>query len=333
MKKFLSSALGVILFSSAFNISAQNNVSLEIVHALNTSEFAMNTQAETPEGVKFDLNRLEYYISEISLTHDGGVVTDIQNLWALVNANDNTVIDLGSLDVTEIENIKFSIGVDPEHNHLDPSTYGPSHPLAHKNPSMHWGWTAGYRFVAIEGNGGEQLNQLFEIHALGDGNYFDINIAVSATAENGALNAVIYGDYCKALAGIDVSTGIISHGEVGESIDLLENFRDFVYSTSSPIDTTDTASNEEPNGISEVASGLEFQLYPNPAVNGSTIVSSSSLSPQSIVVFDLTGKQLITETLNAGKQLNINNLESGVYFVRVNDLVSNEVLVKKLSVQ
>lgn len=333
MKKFLSSALGVILFSSAFNISAQNNVSLEIVHALNTSEFAMNTQAETPEGVKFDLNRLEYYISEISLTHDGGVVTDIQNLWALVNANDNTVIDLGSLDVTEIENIKFSIGVDPEHNHLDPSTYGPSHPLAHKNPSMHWGWTAGYRFVAIEGNGGEQLNQLFEIHALGDGNYFDINIAVSATAENGALNAVIYGDYCKALAGIDVSTGVISHGEVGEAVELLENFRDLVFTTTSPIDTT-AEEEEEPNGISELASGFDFQHYPNPSVDGNTMLNTSSSSTLNITVFDLTGKQVYNAQLDGGNQaLNISSLESGVYFVRVNDLVTNEMMVKKLSVQ
>ena len=66
---------------------------------------------------------------------------------------------------------------------------------------------------------------------------------------------------------------------------------------------------------------------------GHDFINALTNSPQSIVVFDLTGKQLITETLNAGKQLNINNLESGVYFVRVNDLVSNEVLVKKLSVQ
>ena len=64
------------------------------------------------------------------------------------------------------------------------------------------------------------------------------------------------------------------------------------------------------------------------------MLTSISSSPLNVVVFDLTGKQVHTEQLNNGSQaLSINSLESGVYFVKVKDLNSNEVIVKKLSVQ
>ena len=91
---------------------------------------------------------------------------------------------------------------------------------------------------------------------------------------------------------------------------------------------------EEPNAISELASGLDFQLYPNPSVDGNTMLSSSSSSPLNVTVFDLTGKQVHRAHLDSGNQtLNISSLESGVYFVRVNDLATNKMMVKKLSVQ
>jgi len=331
MKKYLLSSFCMMLISSTISLNAQNNVSLEIVHALGEKSFGLNQESQTPEGVKFNVNRLEYYMSEITLVHDGGQETIVEDLWALVRANYNTIVELGALNVTEIEGLRFSIGVDSAHNHLDPSSYSQFHPLANQNPSMHWGWAAGYRFVALEGMGGEQLDQTYEIHALGDDYYFEVELAVSATAENGELNTVIYGDYNQAMTGIDVSSGVITHGEFGEAIVLLENFRDLVFTTTSPIDST---IEEEPNGISELTSSLDFQLFPNPAIDGSTMLTSISSSPLNVVVFDLTGKQVHTEQLNNGSQaLSINSLESGVYFVKVKDLNSNEVIVKKLSVQ
>ena len=333
MKKIILSALSLLLILGTLSLNAQNNVSLEIVHALGTKAFAFGTESETPESVQFDLHRLEYYMSEITLVHDGGQEIIVPDVWVLANASESSLIDLGSLSIDELEGLRFSIGVDPEHNNLDPSTYDPSHPLAHKNPSMHWGWTAGYRFVAMEGNGGPQFDQLFEIHALGNKNYFEVDIPITMSADNGELNPVIYGNYSNALAGINVSSGVISHGEVGEAEELLENFRDLVFTTTSPVDTT-LEEEEEPNAISELASGLDFQLYPNPSVDGNTMLSSSSSSPLNVTVFDLTGKQVHRAHLDSGNQtLNISSLESGVYFVRVNDLATNKMMVKKLSVQ
>lgn len=332
MKKLILPLISLLLVSTIAPLNAQNDVRLEIVHALGTSPFAFNEAATTTGGVTFDVKRLEYYISEITLVHDGGQEIVVPNVWALANASQNTVIELGSQNVTALEGLRFSIGVDPAHNNLDPSTYAPSHPLAHKNPSMHWGWTAGYRFVAMEGNGGAQLSQLFEIHALGNKNYFEVDLPISVTAENGEVLPVIYGNYSNALTGIDVSAGVITHGENDEAVDLLENFRDLVFTTISPIDTTEVI--EEPNGISEATTKLDFQIFPNPSHNGNATLDVQSSSPLEINVYDLTGKQVLAQTLNSNTNvLKISQLESGVYFVRVNDLSTNEVMVKKLSVQ
>ena len=77
--------------------------------------------------------------------------TAIPNKWVLVNASEATEVDLGSHDVTNVEAVHFHIGVDSSVNHSDPASYPMGHPLAPVFPSMHWGWAAGYRFVAIEG--------------------------------------------------------------------------------------------------------------------------------------------------------------------------------------
>jgi len=331
MKKLIPILLSSFLIVSALEIQAQNNVSLEIVHALGDQIFELNKQSETPEGVKFKADRLEYYISEITLIHDGGQETMVEDLWVLVRANLITSVDLGNLDVTELEGLRFSIGVDSDHNHLDPSTYNQFHPLANQNPSMHWGWAAGYRFVALEGMGGEQLDQTYEIHALGDDYYFDVELDISDSAENGELDIVVYGEYTQALSGIDVSNGVITHGDFGEAITLLENFRDLVFRTTSPIDTMVV---EEPSGLSETAPRLDFQIFPNPTLDGNAILTFTASYALDVRVFDLTGKQVMSEQMNGGSQtLNINGLEAGVYFVRLDAIETGETIVKKLSVQ
>ncbi len=183
--------------------NAQNDINLSIFHKLANEEFNLNQAANNNLEHDFKITRLEYYISEISLIHDGGTETLIEDLWILVNASSKTEVELGNYDINTVEKIVFHIGVDPAHNHLDPSTYEASHPLAPKAPSMHWGWTAGYRFVALEGHGGPALDQLVQLHGLDDKNYFTTEVVLDKTAENGILNIQLDADYTRALEDIE----------------------------------------------------------------------------------------------------------------------------------
>lgn len=280
----------------SLTVVGQSNLTLQINHHLSGVDFEYGIASENNIGKEFSLDRLEYYISEITIVHDGGMETSILDHYILVNASSVTMDDLGSFSITNVERVRFSIGVDPDHNHLDPASYASGHPLAPQSPAMHWGWAAGYRFVAMEGFAGSSLSQIFEIHALGDDYYYEIDQEVTAEASSGDLLIPIYADYTKALDDIDVSTGLIVHGDFGEATVLLGNYRDNVFSGIAPTPPT-------PSGIAELNFQNIIQLYPNPAAQGNinlTIANKVVPSNTSLVVTDLSNRELYRYELPAG---------------------------------
>ena len=194
---------------------AQQDVYLNVSHMLGNEAFSFNKQGVNDLGNTFTVNRLEYYISEITLIHDGGTESHVDDLWILVDAGTMTNELLGSFSITNLESVRFSIGVEPAYNHLDPATYSVLHPLGPKSPSMHWGWTSGYRFLAMEGLSGPSTNLVFEIHALGDANYHTISLATSGYMDGNDLVVGLDADYEQVLNQIDISQGSLYHGETG----------------------------------------------------------------------------------------------------------------------
>ena len=230
MKKLLH----FILFSLIFNVSvsAQNEIRLHISPRLASAVFAIDSAFMHPGGaypVKY--TRFEYYVSGIIITHDGGQVTPLTGLHLLVRPVQDSVYSLGQMpDVNKVEAITFSVGVAPEYNHLDPTTWSPDNPLAPQNPEMHWGWVSGYRFAAIEGEAGPNLDQHFEIHSIGDANYFTQTIAtVAAQADPDTKVIHLNADYSLAVKDIGLSLGLVKHGTTGTAVTLLANFRDVIF--------------------------------------------------------------------------------------------------------
>lgn len=297
----------VLLVALQASLFAQTNVTLTINHKLGNDQFAMNAQAQNSLGNAFEVTRLEYYMSQITLTHDGGQETTASGVYALVNAAQSTVIDLGDLNVTNLEKVSFYVGVDFENNHKDPSLWPSEHPLAPKLPSMHWGWASGYRFIAYEGNSGTNMSQNFQLHGLGNDNYFKTEIDLTAAADNGSLGIFLDADYSRGLEGIDLSSGVIVHGENAEARDALVNFQQHVFSPGSPstsIDTDLQLSN--------------FDLYPNPSTDGSIKVKiqQEQAANLELIVTDLSGRQISSQNLSGTSiETAINLSQSGLYFV------------------
>lgn len=301
----------LIMLAYAQNSKAQNQINLDIYHALGNSPFAFFQNTTSPSGETYKLDRLEYYLSEISITHDGGMVTAFDSVWILVNANDVTLESLGSAMIDSVESITFSVGVNQPYNHLDPSGWPGSHALYHKNPSMHWGWTAGYRFVALEGTGGSGQGQIFEVHALGNENYFETTTVVSAVADNGVVNVKIKGDYNEALRDVSVTSGVISHGATGESITVLENFRDYVFSESSETDTIP----DTPEGVSDNFKQDLFKVLSNPATENIEVQCTADMTEGNLKLIDITGKVIIEKSVSANQKVLFSGLTSGVYII------------------
>lgn len=74
----------------------------------------------------------------------------------------------------------------------------------------------------------------------------------------------------------------------------------------------------------------KFNLYPNPATNVVNITNSENHLVNQVVVYDVAGKQLSTQTFNNKSeiQLNIENLASGSYFLHIK--TNQGTAVKKL---
>jgi len=318
MKKLLLLTTSFLMFSMAS--FAQNSIQLNIHHKMENADFEIKEETSNNLGNELDFTLLFYYLSEISIVHDGGTETLIEDLWVLVNAAEATQIDLGEHDITSVEMVKLHVGVDPEHNHLDPASHPASHPLAPKFPSMHWGWDPGYFFVTLAGNGGTDLNQVFELYGLGDPNYFTTEIPLTVEAENNAVIIHVDADYTRALENIDVSAGLIIHSDDGEAAHCVENFRDYVFSEGDGITAT--------VDFSEVN---KFEVFPNPTNGFATInlEASKDLNYQ-VSVTDILGQQvLFFDAVNSNSTIDVQLEKAGFYFVNLIK-EGQPVLTKKL---
>lgn len=297
MKKLFTLALGLCV-GSAFGQS-QKQVMLHVVHNIGQNPCTTAEVGQNDQGDDFKLTRVQYYMHDLQLVHDNGTNTPT-NAVALVNGFNDTWVDLGLVNVDSLEALRFGIGVNGSYNHLDPSSYPSTSPLAPKNPSMHWGWTAGYRFIALEGVTGPNFNTTFQFHGLGDRNYWMQTISTQGQHITDTLEITIYADYEQVLKGIGVASGPIIHGETGLAASVLENMNTVVFTS------------EEGNtalGLNEVGFA-QPRVFPNPS-NG--VFNFELTQACHVSIYDLTGALVVEKDWTAGSHMLTLN-QSGLYF-------------------
>ncbi|MGB6036920.1 MAG: MbnP family protein [Cryomorphaceae bacterium] len=301
MKKalfLLFTALNTIGFS-------QTNVMVTVNHQINGEPFSWSTAGTNNLSAEFNFSRLEYYLSGFKVTHDGGVVTSFDDVYALVKGDESPTINLGELDATNIEMLSFSVGVDPVVNNGDPASWYPLHPLAPQNPSMHWGWVSGYRFIAVEGEI-ISTSEIYSIHGLGNANYFQTDFEINAQPEGGTLNIEITANCEEILHGMGLDETIFSHGEIGWALESLVNMNERVFEVSS------ITLNDE-----EAAGPVDFNVFPNPTANGAfTLNFDDSNVQHHLVIRDIQGKIVLEQLqIASNAQVDVNALVEGLYLV------------------
>lgn len=279
-------------------------------------DLEINTSYTTPADYAVNFTRLQYYISEITLTHDGGVQTKLDGHYILANGLEDSSYDLGELSIDKVEHIQFYIGVDAFNNHADPSLWPNGHPLANQQPTMHWGWAAGYRFAAIEGKTGRGLFFTYQIHALGDQHYGSVDIDVDASEDNGDVHINLVADYLRLFDNLDVSAGLIEHSDAPKAAQLLTNLKQNVFTANSSTSTR------------QVFDG-EFSVLNNPSTDGK-MTFKHDLDPAHeyhVNIFDLAGRKVSTQVVDAVGTFNVQMQNSGSYTA---SLVQNGVPVKSV---
>lgn len=307
MKKLL---LSTFFLLASFIVTAQNDLVLNFNHKVGNEALISGQEYHQNDlDYSFSIRRLQYYISQIEIIHDGGQLTSIANTWILVNAFENANYNLGSFDIDQVEEIHYWIGVEPEVNHLDPTTYPEGHPLALQDPSMHWGWASGYRFSAVEGKTGPGLVLSYEIHSIGDDNYHQVKLPSSSLADGNQRLISIDADYMGLFKDINVSGGLISHGETGDAAVLLENFSTEVFSQLM-FTGLETPQQET----------FEFTIAPNPATidQAKIYLDQNELSILQVQITDISGRIIEQHFVeNHQSEIKLQIKQSGVYFVNI----------------
>jgi hypothetical protein len=284
--------------------NAQKNVTLKINHKLGSNSFAFNQTAQNDLNQQFQITRIDYYISKITLIHDGGMTTAVPDRYILAKGS-NTVSELlGTFNITNIEGIRFSIGVDSPANNADPSLQPALSPLSFQSPSMHWGWSAGYRFVALEGKAGTGFNTVFELHGLWNANYFEQTVTVAGVNSGNNINIYLDADYTQALKGVNVSTGPLEHGHNGADLTVLQNFRDHVFTAGSP------------TALYDMTLDKGVTVYPNPSKGQFRInYTQANIKAGSYQLMDMNGRVIESNKLSHQDQITLSGKYSGTYFL------------------
>ena len=169
MKKLVLFCLILLL---ADTIHSQTSISLKLNHLFSGSPLVLNQEYEDSQERLVKLSRVRYYLSSIKITHNGGQITPLTNVYVLGEGNVSNYTIEGDYDINSVEKIQFDLGVDYEANHGNTSNYDSQHPLGPKTPLMDWGWPSGYFFLVLHGsvddNNDGSPNKLFQIESFGD---------------------------------------------------------------------------------------------------------------------------------------------------------------------
>jgi hypothetical protein len=284
---------------------AQKNVSVNINHELAGSPFALNQATQNNIGHLFKVTRLQYYITRFTILHDGGLETIVDDsVVVLVDASMPTNIYLGLFNITNIEGLKFHVGVHSPTNHEDISAIPQSDPLGPKSPSMHWGWTPGYRFVAFEAQGGAQYNNTIELHGLGDENYYETAVVTNGIINGSDILVNVFADYTRGVEGMLIEDGVIYHGADKNASVIVINFNNYVFSGQSSLE------------IEEIQKSV-LVIYPSPS-SGQIMVQWEKLnSVESLCVYNMNGQLIQNHTVSEQKELPIFINETGTYIIEI----------------
>jgi hypothetical protein len=323
--------LAIAMVWSAFSF-AQKNVFIDILPLVGASPLEIGANHVNQAGTAFKLDHFDYYLSNLHVIHDGGQDLDLSDTIFLVEPS-NYVLYLGFLNVQNIEQINFGVGVPAEMNTIssptavDITTWPENHPLSFQDPSMYWGWSSGYMHMIIGGwadaNGdgtAENTESYFELHNLGNHNYAPVSLPI--VQSNSYPDQIDVHINCHVDAWINavnlVNCGI-QHGTTGLNELVMNNVGTQTVFDQSPNAGVNTPA-PEVGSMYYSLGAWSLQLFWKDMVNAvkGELIDASGRIVKSFVPEHSSGSTTFTE------------LESGIYVF--NMYAANNVLIRSIKI-
>jgi len=319
--KYLSILLVLILLFT--NLMTSKEVILRFSHESNGRSILMNNGSHTVNNTSIKYRRIDYFLSDFKFIKKNNDTLFSENKYILVRGQfeDFSLGEVDINDINDIINLEYNFGIDKETNHADPSLYPDSHPLSYPYSSMHWGWAAGYRFLAIEGtytiNDG-QITSPFEYHLVSDDYFMKLNYlpVLEETADKIIIQFEINMD--DILKDVDFTTNSFVHG-TGSWNDVIAN---------------NIKSNNafKPKFTSVKDLFPELKITPNPANDFINLENGSiNITNFEFKIFNSNGDFISNFNVNNSKIFDVSNFISGAYYLQItntNELIKTVKFIK-----
>lgn len=287
---------------------AQQDVKIKLMHQYNGQPFVQGQEYVDGQGRTVRIDRAEFYISQFSLEHDGGQVTTLPDLYVLGRPT-QIEYPMDNLNITTLEAINYTLGVDSINNFGDPALWPATHPLALQNPSMHWGWAFGYKFLVLDGmidsDGDNVPDEPFSMHVIGSEFERDVTLQTAGESNGSVLDIHIIVDYYNWISTMDLTAVGIQHGGGPTNGEVADNTLDnTVFSIPLNVDIEETQA-----PINNVFTDYTFPA--SPTLNYVLDANQST----NLIITDMTGKIVRSENNLApnGKYLIGEGLSAGIY--------------------
>lgn len=303
----------LVCFVGAASAQTDNKVLISFDHrAAGQPLVLQQTLFSIWNGKKVKLTRAEFYLAELSIRRPDNTLLALTDQYILANANAPDVKhDMGMWPVSAASGMSLHIGVPFAANHSDPASYKAEHPLSPKDPSMHWGWSAGYRFMAIEGfvdnnNDGIPEDE-FEYHNLGDALYTTLEVTGSSSAANGILDIRITLDYARLFESLPMTGNLFQHGSASVNKTMMTNAaqQGFMKMAASSSVTALVQQSEQ------------VHISPNPFANGAQVqYEMPTTQPLNLTIVNAAGqtlRQYTRQPASGTLRVEKNELPQGTY--------------------
>lgn len=312
-------------FCFAATLYSQKDVFLRLNHVQNESSFAYNENFES-DGNLCNITRLQYFLSSIKVSHDGGQETLLNDVYVLANGHIKNYY-LGKFNFNTVDSISFDVGVDSIANHGNTTNYPSSHPLGPKSPSMDWGWPSGYFFLVIDGffdsDNDNNPETQFQLHALGDQMLTaisPISIIPQFSGDTIYLELSVHVD--RFLTSIDLANVGTDHSGSQNNLIMCNN------SENMNVFETSTTLNINPKEKRKNSVYIDYSLPFAPTIN----YHFDNNNNVSLNIYDTNGKILFEEKnlKNEGSYFPLKEFATGTYIIKLNngiDVISKKFLV------
>lgn len=179
IKKCFLLLLTIPLLIACNNDDKEGTIELSIVAEMNGKPIDFGIERYTnSQGQFLRFTDFVFYLSEIEFVDDDGEVIGFSDVLLHDLKNSNTYMQ--TIPVGKYKSLEYKVGLTPEQNNGDPSTYEALHPLSTAQ-QMHWGWAAKYKFIRTEGKVDTEDTDILETSFAYHTGFDELTRAVSET--------------------------------------------------------------------------------------------------------------------------------------------------------